>query len=44
MDAARHVHWQDGGMWVGYFEEFPDYPAQAETCLAGGIGGYLYFA
>ena len=30
MDAARHVHWQDGGMWVGYFEEFPDYPAQAE--------------
>jgi predicted RNase H-like HicB family nuclease len=31
MDAVRYVHWQDGGMWVGYFEEFPDYLTQAET-------------
>ena len=31
MSAARYVHWQDGGMWLGYFEEFPDYLTQGET-------------
>jgi len=31
MDTARYVHWQDGNMRVGYFEEFPDYPTQGET-------------
>ena len=31
MDTARYVHWQDGNMWVGYFEEFPDYLTQGET-------------
>ena len=28
---ARYVHWQDGDMWLGYFEEFPDYPTQGES-------------
>lgn len=28
MSTARYVHWQDGEMWLGYLEEFPDYVTQ----------------
>ncbi|MEO8026824.1 MAG: type II toxin-antitoxin system HicB family antitoxin [Bryobacteraceae bacterium] len=31
MNTARYVHWQEGDMWLGYFEEFPDYMTQGET-------------
>jgi hypothetical protein len=31
MNTARHVHWQNGGLWLGYFEDFPDYLTQGET-------------
>jgi len=31
MTTARYVHWQDGDMWPGYFEEFRDYVTQGET-------------
>src|ERR1022692_3790024 len=31
MSTARYVHWQDGGMWLGYFVESPDYLTQGET-------------
>lgn len=31
MHSARYVHWQNQGMWLGYFEEFPDYLTQGET-------------
>jgi predicted RNase H-like HicB family nuclease len=31
MSTARYVHWQNGGMWLGYFEEFPDYMTQGES-------------
>jgi predicted RNase H-like HicB family nuclease len=31
MSTARYVHWQDHGMWLAYFEEFPDYLTQAES-------------
>ena len=31
MSTARYVHWQDREMWLGYFEEFPDYLTQGET-------------
>ena len=31
MSKARYVHWQDGEMWLGYFEEFPDYLTQGES-------------
>ncbi len=31
MTRARYVHWQDGEMWLGYFEEFPDYLTQGES-------------
>lgn len=31
MSSARFVHWQDGEVWLGHFEEFPDYLTQGET-------------
>lgn len=31
MATARYVHWQDGEMWLGYFEDFPDYLTQGES-------------
>jgi hypothetical protein len=31
MSTARYVHWQDGDMWLGYFEESPDYMTQGES-------------
>jgi len=31
MSTARYVHWQEGGMWLGYFEKFPDYLTQGEA-------------
>ena len=31
MTTARYLHWQNDGMWLGYFEEFPDYPTQGQT-------------
>ena len=31
MKTARYVHWQDGNMWLGYLEEFPDYLTQGES-------------
>ena len=31
MNTARYVYWQDGEMWLGYLDEFPDYMTQGET-------------
>ncbi|MGA3204864.1 MAG: type II toxin-antitoxin system HicB family antitoxin [Bryobacteraceae bacterium] len=31
MSRARYVHWRDGEMCLGYFEEFPDYLTQGES-------------
>ena len=31
MNTARYVSWQDGEMWLGYFEAFPDYLTQGES-------------
>ncbi len=31
MKLIRYVHWQDGDMWLGYLEEYPDYMTQGET-------------
>jgi predicted RNase H-like HicB family nuclease len=31
MSTARYVHWQDQGMWLGYFETHPDYLTQGES-------------
>ena len=29
--TARYVHWQDQGMWLGYFEASPDYLSQGKS-------------
>ena len=31
MTTIRYVYWQDGEMWLGYLEEFPDYMTQGES-------------
>ena len=31
MKTVRYVYWQDGEMWLGYVEEFPDYVTQGES-------------
>jgi predicted RNase H-like HicB family nuclease len=31
MKQTGYVYWQDGDMWLGYLEEFPDYPTQGES-------------
>ena len=31
MQTTRYVYWQDGDMWLGYLEEYPDYMTQGET-------------
>jgi predicted RNase H-like HicB family nuclease len=31
MRTIRYVYWQDGEIWLGYLEEFPDYMTQGET-------------
>ena len=31
MKALRYVYWQDGVVWLGYLEEFPDYVTQGES-------------
>jgi len=28
---AKYIYWQDGDMWLGYLEEYPDYWTQGET-------------
>ena len=28
---ARYVYWQDEDAWLGYLEEFPDYPTQGKS-------------
>jgi hypothetical protein len=28
MTNIRYVYWQDGNMWLGYLEEYPDYMTQ----------------
>ena len=31
METTKFLHWQDGNMWLGYLEEYPDYMTQGET-------------
>jgi predicted RNase H-like HicB family nuclease len=31
MAMKKYVYWQDDQMWLGYFEEYPDYWTQGET-------------
>ncbi len=29
--TIKFVYWQDGDMWLGYLEEYPDYMTQGVT-------------
>jgi predicted RNase H-like HicB family nuclease len=31
MNSLRYIYWQDGDMWLGYLEDFPDYMTQGKT-------------
>ncbi len=31
MNPIKYTYWQDGEMWLGYLEEYPDYRTQGET-------------
>ena len=31
MATVRYVYWQDGDMWLGYLEDYPDYWTQGES-------------
>jgi len=31
MPNVRYIHWQDGDMWLGYLEDYPDYMTQGES-------------
>ena len=31
MNTVRFIYWQDGDMWLGYLEEYPDYMTQGEN-------------
>jgi len=31
METAKYLYWQDGPLWIGYLDEFPDYRTQGET-------------
>ena len=31
MKNTSYVYWQDGDMWLGYLEDYPDYSTQGES-------------
>jgi predicted RNase H-like HicB family nuclease len=31
MKMTKYIYWQDNAMWLGYFEEYPDYMTQGKT-------------
>jgi hypothetical protein len=31
MQKTRYVYWQDGDMWLGYLEDYPDYMTQGTS-------------
>ena len=31
MKRKKYVYWQDGNMWLGYLEEYPDYRTEGES-------------
>jgi predicted RNase H-like HicB family nuclease len=31
METIKFIYWQDGDVWVGYLEEYPDYWSQGAT-------------
>jgi len=31
MGTIKYKYWQDGDMWIGYLEDYPDYWTQGKT-------------
>jgi hypothetical protein len=31
METKKFIYYKDGGMWIGWLEEYPDYRTQGET-------------
>ena len=31
MNGVRYVYWQNGELWIGHLEEFPEYMTQGES-------------
>jgi predicted RNase H-like HicB family nuclease len=31
MSKLKYTYWQEGDMWLGYLEEYPDYMTQGES-------------
>lgn len=31
MVTVKYVHWEEGGAWLGYLQDYPDYWTQGET-------------
>ena len=31
MERQKYVYWKDKDIWLGHFEEFPDYMTQGES-------------
>ena len=31
MKTIKYIYWQDGDVWLGYLDEFPDYMTQGMT-------------
>ena len=31
MESLKFVYWQDGNVWLGYLQEYPDYWTQGDT-------------
>lgn len=31
METKKYVYWEEGNVWVGYLEEYPDYMTQGVT-------------
>lgn len=31
LDTKKFIYWEDGDMWLGYLQEYPDYMTQGQT-------------
>ena len=31
MQSVKYVHWQEGNLWLGYLQDYPDYWTQGES-------------
>ncbi|HTU91689.1 MAG TPA: type II toxin-antitoxin system HicB family antitoxin [Gemmataceae bacterium] len=31
MPTVKYTYWEEGGAWLGYLQDFPDYWTQGET-------------